>query len=226
MRILRGGLFERVSTEEQSRFGFSILDQKESLEKYNISIEKGDSSNIFYFATEIDNGEDKIFDAIEYNIEKMKDANGITANVGVINGGFVPNTVAGECSFMVDVRFNNEEQQRKVEEEFNKIASTTYVKGCVTKVELLNVRIAMPLVERNIDLLNKISKIYAKNGFETLKIGRRKGGSDAAYATAYGIPCVDSLGTQGEYAHSVKEEAEIPSLSLSAKKIASLIVSL
>ena len=43
-------------------------------EKYNISIEKGDSSNIFYFATEIDNGEDKIFDAIEYNIEKMKDA--------------------------------------------------------------------------------------------------------------------------------------------------------
>lgn len=34
MRILRGGLFERVSTEEQSRFGFSILDQKESLEKY------------------------------------------------------------------------------------------------------------------------------------------------------------------------------------------------
>lgn len=34
MRILRGGLFERVSTEEQSRFGFSILAQKEALEEY------------------------------------------------------------------------------------------------------------------------------------------------------------------------------------------------
>ena len=34
MRILRAGLFERVSTEEQSRFGFSILSQKEALEKY------------------------------------------------------------------------------------------------------------------------------------------------------------------------------------------------
>lgn len=34
MRILRGGLFERVSTEEQSRFGFSILSQKEALEEY------------------------------------------------------------------------------------------------------------------------------------------------------------------------------------------------
>lgn len=34
MRILRAGLFERVSTEEQSRHGFSILSQKEALEEY------------------------------------------------------------------------------------------------------------------------------------------------------------------------------------------------
>lgn len=34
MRILRAGLFERVSTEEQSRYGFSILSQKEALEEY------------------------------------------------------------------------------------------------------------------------------------------------------------------------------------------------
>ena len=37
MRILRGGLFERVSTEEQSRFGFSILSQKEALEEYCVN---------------------------------------------------------------------------------------------------------------------------------------------------------------------------------------------
>lgn len=34
MRILRAGLFERVSTEEQSRHGFSIQTQKEALEEY------------------------------------------------------------------------------------------------------------------------------------------------------------------------------------------------
>lgn len=34
MRILRGGLFERVSTEEQSKFGFSIQNQIEALEEY------------------------------------------------------------------------------------------------------------------------------------------------------------------------------------------------
>ena len=33
-RILRGGLFERVSTEEQSKYGFSIQNQIEALEEY------------------------------------------------------------------------------------------------------------------------------------------------------------------------------------------------
>ncbi len=159
-------------------------------------------------------------------VEKIKDGDGITCNVGVISGGKVPNTVAGECSFKVDVRFINEEQQKYVQKRFEEIASTTYIKGCTCELELLNVRIAMPLVERNINLLNKINKIYEENGFDVLKIGKRKGGSDAAYVTAYGIPCVDSLGVQGEYAHSTKEEAEIPSLVESAKKIASLIVNI
>ena len=34
MTILRAGLYERVSTEEQSKFGFSIADQEESLIEY------------------------------------------------------------------------------------------------------------------------------------------------------------------------------------------------
>ena len=40
-------------------------------------------------------------------IEKIKDSLGVTCNVGVINGGSVANTVAGKCSFEVDVRFAN-----------------------------------------------------------------------------------------------------------------------
>lgn len=34
MRILRGGLFERVSTEEQARYGYSIQSQIDALEEY------------------------------------------------------------------------------------------------------------------------------------------------------------------------------------------------
>lgn len=37
MRVLRAGLFERVSTEEQARFGYSIRNQIEALEEYCIN---------------------------------------------------------------------------------------------------------------------------------------------------------------------------------------------
>lgn len=50
-----------------------VIDDKIE-EKFNVTVNEGTYPNEFYFATEIDNGEDKIFDAIEYTIEKMQDA--------------------------------------------------------------------------------------------------------------------------------------------------------
>jgi hypothetical protein len=41
--------------------------------KYNTIVEKGNNANEYYFFTELEN-EEKVFDAIEYNVEKMKDA--------------------------------------------------------------------------------------------------------------------------------------------------------
>ena len=42
--------------------------------KYDVTVNEGEYPTEFYFATNIDNGEERIFDAIEYNIERMKDA--------------------------------------------------------------------------------------------------------------------------------------------------------
>lgn len=42
--------------------------------KYDVAVNEGEYPTEFYFATNIDNGEERIFDAIEYNIERMKDA--------------------------------------------------------------------------------------------------------------------------------------------------------
>ena len=43
-------------------------------EKFNVTVNEGNIIGEYYFATEMDNGEGNIFDAIEYNIEKMKEA--------------------------------------------------------------------------------------------------------------------------------------------------------
>lgn len=43
-------------------------------ETYNVSVGNGNYGGEYIFCTPIDNGEEKIFDAIEENIEKMKEA--------------------------------------------------------------------------------------------------------------------------------------------------------
>ena len=48
------------------------------------------------------------------------------------------------------------------------------------------------------------------------------GGSDAAYITEAGIPCVDSLGPCGDYIHSTREFVRLDSIVESAKRIASV----
>lgn len=43
-------------------------------DKFNVTIERGETLTEYYFSTDIDTGEHSIFDAIEYNISKMKAA--------------------------------------------------------------------------------------------------------------------------------------------------------
>ena len=50
-----------------------IID-KEIETKFDITIQYGDYQGEYYFCGEIENGEGVVFDAIEYNIERMKEA--------------------------------------------------------------------------------------------------------------------------------------------------------
>lgn len=52
--------------------GWIIDDEIE--EKFDISILKGNTPNEYFFCADIDVGEEVLFDAIDYNISKMKDA--------------------------------------------------------------------------------------------------------------------------------------------------------
>jgi acetylornithine deacetylase/succinyl-diaminopimelate desuccinylase-like protein len=68
--------------------------------------------------------------------------------------------------------------------------------------------------------LEKANKAFAEAGIPTLTRRHKFGGSDAAYITAAGIPCLDSLGVTGGAGHTKDEFAYIASLPLSAKMLA------
>lgn len=156
-------------------------------------------------------------------MEKLKDDDGITCNCGVIKGGTVSNVVAGECEFEANVRYVNQEQLEWVMEYAQKVADTVHIDGCSCELVIPEGRIAMELVDRNIEFLNDLNRILEENGIPTLEMSRRNGGSDAAEVTAAGIPCMDSLGTRGGRIHSTEEYAYLDSLAESAKRMAAYI---
>lgn len=153
-------------------------------------------------------------------LEKMKDADGLTCNCGMIEGGTAANTVAAECSFSVDIRFASEEQLDYAVKKVHQVAETSLIDGCTCTVEPISQRPAMELTDTNLALLDKINGIYEQNGLPTLTALKSKGGSDAAYVTQAGIPCIDNVGVYGEFLHSINEYSFLDSLAQSAKRMA------
>ena len=159
-------------------------------------------------------------------LEKVKEENGLTISCGVIKGGSVRNTVPGECEFQIDVRYATEAEFERAKEIVQRVADRVYVPECSCEVTMNCVRPSMELCERNLKLLDIANKAFEENGLSTLEAGKRNGGSDAANVTVFGIPCLDSIGVQGERAHSKEEYGVISSLSESAKRIVAIITSL
>ncbi len=156
-------------------------------------------------------------------LEKMKEPDGLTCNCGVINGGTVANSVAESCIFYADIRFADQKDMERAKAAVKKISETSNVPGCICEVEEISYRPAMPYSEKNNALLDKMNEIYRSCGLPTLKARSCLSGSDAAYITECGIPCVDCIGTEGSNIHSVDEYIRLESLAESAKRIAAVI---
>ena len=157
-------------------------------------------------------------------LERFKDRDGITCNCSMISGGTTQNTVPDKCTFRANFRYLNNEHYDIIEREVERIADTSYVEGSSCKVRRTSFRVNMPLVEKNQALAEKMNEIYAAAGLPVLKLSRGNGGSDSADMTQYGIPAIDSIGTEGAWLHSPKEYAYLASLPRSAKRLATVAI--
>lgn len=199
---------------EGSEYGKVVLTRKGILRcRFTVSGKAAHSACCMNGASAIAEAAHKILE-----LEKFKDLNGITCNCGIINGGSVANTVPEKCEFVADIRFRDATQLDYVREQIQKISSKNIVEGCTSEVCEISYRPAMPLVDKNLNLLQKMNEIYSQTGLPVLEWKNAMGGSDAAYATEYGIPCVDSIGVEGDFIHSKNEFAVLSSLALSAKQ--------
>ncbi len=157
-------------------------------------------------------------------LEKIKDADGLTCCCSVIEAGAVANTVPDVCVFKADVRYATLKQREEMDAHAKRIAETVYVEGCTTTfVRPVRGRIMMERCERNLALYENLNAAFEKAGLPRLAGSRRPGGSDAADVTEAGIPCLDSLGVEGFKFHSPEEYALTDSLRASAQRLAAAV---
>ncbi len=155
-------------------------------------------------------------------LEQYKDRNAITCNCGIINGGSAENTVPENCSFTADFRYKTEEQRMEIMKVANEIANNSFIEGTTCTLTLASTRCAMVKTEKNLELFEKVKKIYLENGLGDIEMVEGLGGTDAADMTQRGITCLESFGVLGEGIHRLTEFAYIDSLAWAAKKMAAV----
>lgn len=152
-------------------------------------------------------------------LDKFKEDDGITCNCAIVSGGTVVNTIPGKCTFSVNFRYATNQQLEQIESFVENLASTEHVPGCKCTYEKISARPTLEVKEENIKILKRVNEIFAEYSIPTLEGRMLRGGSDAAYVTQCGIPCIDSLGTEGDGIHSINEFAKLNSLLDAAKRI-------
>lgn len=159
-------------------------------------------------------------------IEKIKDAQGITCCTSIINGGTTFNTVPGACEFNVNVRFATNAQYEEIKQKMQEIADKSFIGDTKCTLSQNTFRTSMEICDRNLALYNKVNEIFEKWELPQLPLEKHPGGSDAADVTAFGIPCIDALGTSGGGIHSPDEYGILSSLKDAAKRVVAIVCEL
>lgn len=157
------------------------------------------------------------------HIESESDPQNITYNCGIISGGTIANSVPENCSFVVDVRYNDMESMKTAEEHIRHVVETSYICGTTSTVEVISRRFPMEETQENLALFAYIRDISKKYGLGDLQHCIAGGGSDSCYSVSVGVPSLCAMGIEGHDQHTPRERAYVSSLTKRAKLIAAAI---
>lgn len=160
-------------------------------------------------------------------IDKLTNWNeGTSFNVGVIEGGTVPNATPDYAKIKIDVRFADEDAIPKISKQLEQIAAKTFVPGTTTVLTAGIGFKPMKTTEGVRRLAVLVKKISAENGFGEPYEKTVGGGSDSAYTVIAGVPTVCAMGVKGGRNHSEEEYAVIESVFERSKLLAACVLGL
>lgn len=136
---------------------------------------------------------------------------GASINVGKMEGGLGPSTVAARASCLFDVRWMDEKHRQILLKKIEEIIAEPSQKFCRSEMNILNSRPAMPLTSGNERLFQLAQRVGESLGKE-IKQEHRRGTSDANFFGSVGIPTLDGFGPVGGKDHTSDEYIRISSL--------------
>ncbi|WP_371364394.1 Carboxypeptidase G2 [Sporomusa rhizae] len=151
---------------------------------------------------------------------------GTTFNVGVIEGGTVPNAVPGQAKIVVDVRYLEPALLPEIIRQIEEVAAKTYVRGTTTTVAEIPGIAPMKRTPGGDELFAIVKQTYAEMELGTPYAKLVGGGSDSSYSVMAGVPTVCAMGVKGGRNHSPEEFAIVESLFERAKLLAACIINL
>lgn len=138
-------------------------------------------------------------------LEALNDPeSGTSVNVGLVEGGVGPNTVAARCTARVETRHMNTESRDRVWTEIEAIAATSTLDGTTGTIDILTSRPPMVTNDTILDLYAVVESAGKAVGIPTNRV-RKGGGSDANTVSQAGIPALDGMGPSGGALHTPDE---------------------
>lgn len=156
-------------------------------------------------------------------IEKMaRPREGLTLNVGVIEGGTRSNVIPERASAAVDVRIRRLQDRGSIERRVYGLKpvhpeARLEITGGINRPPMERVQAR--------ELFRRARELGRQLGME-LEESSTGGGSDGNFTAALGIPTLDGLGGVGEGAHALHEHVLIRELPRRAALLAALIATL
>lgn len=151
---------------------------------------------------------------------------GTTFNVGVIEGGTVPNAVPGQAKIVVDVRYLEPGLLPEIRRKMEEVAARTYVQGTTTRLAEIPGIAPMKRTPGSEELFSIVKQTYEEMELGIPYAKLVGGGSDSAYSVMAGVPTVCAMGVKGGRNHSPEEFAIVESLFERAKLLAACIINL
>jgi len=138
-------------------------------------------------------------------LEKLNDVDrGQIVNVGMVEGGIGPNTIAEHAWALIDTRYGSSSAGIALQENIRQITTTPGTPGTKSKLTVTGRRPVMEQSAANVNLYRIIQQQANILG-SSISDELRQGVSDASNIAGQGVPVVDGLGPMGTHDHSNRE---------------------